>query len=192
MGLALIIDKKTSEFVDIPLLPSSTNLTARSAHLIIEPDGSAFGNASVDYTGNESIVLKTDLYSKWAEYQSTHWREDFGKEIPNFTSRNESIENLTDNAKPLSVHFDMRLQNYASKTGKRLLIQAAVFTRGRKSLFPSVDRLQDVNFRCPWVEKDHIVFTVPEGYVLEEIPDRFCWMQKRQNTNSHLNSRATN
>jgi len=168
---ALIVDKKNSVFVDLPMSDSSVNMTARSAELTIQPDGVAFGKGSVQYTGGESVSLKSDLYSKSADYQATHWREHFAKNSPNFTSKDEKIENVSDPDKPLTAQFDVRIEGYASKTGKRLLLQPCVFTRGQKSLFSASNRVQDVSFTFPWAEKDHIVFKLPEGYTIEELPE---------------------
>ncbi|HZS47449.1 MAG TPA: DUF3857 domain-containing protein [Blastocatellia bacterium] len=167
---ALVMDKKQTEFVDVPLLKAEANATIRSAEVGLESNGDLVGKGDVQYTGTEGISLKRDLYEKSPESQPEEWRKHFAETVPNFTSKDEKIENVSDSDKPLIARFDMRIPSYASKTGKRLLLQPAVFTRGQKAFFPASDRVQDIYFHYPWYEKDHVEFTLPQGYTVEELP----------------------
>jgi len=165
----LVLDKN-SEFVPVPLATSDMNSINRSGAFKIDSTGTIIGDVNVKYTGEEAVELKTDLYPKSEEEQIKHWRGHFSENIPNFSSKDEKIENIKENSKPLAVSFNMRVPDYASKTGKRLLLLPSAFTRGQKSPFPSADRVQDMYFHYPWSEKDHIEFVLPEGYTVEEVP----------------------
>jgi hypothetical protein len=77
------------------------------------------------------------------------------------------VENVTDPVKPFTHIYHIRVPGYAQRTGRRLFLQPAFFQRGIPPLFSSSTRKFDVYFHYPWSEEDEVIFTLPEGFVLD-------------------------
>jgi len=59
------------------------------------------------------------------------------------------------------------MENYASRTGKRIFFQPNVFDFGDQPLFSSPNRKHPVFFRYPFSEQDQISIELPRGFALE-------------------------
>jgi hypothetical protein len=77
------------------------------------------------------------------------------------------VENFDDNSKPLVYSFNIRVPNYAQKTGKRLIFQPGFFEYGSNPAFASATRTYNIYFPYPWSEEDDLDIQLPAGFELD-------------------------
>jgi len=77
---------------------------------------------------------------------------------------NVAVENFDDNSKPLTYMLNIRVPNYATKTGKRLFLQPGFFEYEAKPVFASTDRMNPISFPYGWSEADNLQIQLPAGF----------------------------
>lgn len=107
------------------------------------------------------------------------WQKKFADDIRNRWKGAEvsdlRIEHRDDLDKPLSVLLHLCIPGYASRTGKRLFLQPAIFEAGAASIFTAKTREQPVYFHYSRTEEDEYSIELPSGYVLDnaDVPSPF-------------------
>jgi hypothetical protein len=165
---ALLLDAQNPTFVDTPLSPPASSCLRRSAHLRLNADGTLQGTVTETRTGHLASDGKTVLDRLSSESRLDRVRRDLlGKWGP-VTLDSVSVEGVTDPMAPYSVTYRVSIPGYAAPAGDRLLLQPAVFTRGRPARFTSSRRENWIYFHYPWLEEDDVWIDLPEGFSVEE------------------------
>src|SRR5256714_1883353 len=164
---ALLSDPKEPTFVKTPLSGPEKSEEKRTGKFKLSDDGTLEGDVTMEYTGHIAADMKelndTDSQSEREEALKNRFKNRMaGVEITDI-----KIENVTDPVKPFVYSFHVRVPGYAQRTGKRLFIQPAFFQKGLGSLFPTAERRHEIYFHYPWSEEDHVEFTLPEGFALD-------------------------
>ncbi|MEK7723696.1 MAG: DUF3857 and transglutaminase domain-containing protein [Acidobacteriota bacterium] len=164
---AFLLSAKDYVTTKTPLSGIDKSVATRSGKLKLSEDGTLEGVIKTEYTGHLAYRYRSNGY----EDSATKREEDFTKELKDRMSTAEvsnlKIENFTDADKPLVYTYNIRIPNYAQKTGKRLFLQPGFFKYGEKPLFNSTNRSYDIYFHFPWSEQDKIEIELPKGFALD-------------------------
>lgn len=71
---------------------------------------------------------------------------------------------------PLGAEFAVKIPNFGTSTGRRLLFPLALFQVNEKNPFQSEKRVQLIYFQYPYQETDDISVQLPKGYQVESLP----------------------
>ncbi len=74
-----------------------------------------------------------------------------------------------DNEKPVAVDYDIKVPNYAQRTGKRLFFQPVYFEYGVAPVFSAATRNYGVYFSYPWSEEDTVEIKLPGNFTGESV-----------------------
>jgi hypothetical protein len=154
-------------WIDIPLTEPAGSLVRRSGKLKLSEDGTLEGNVKLEYNGHPAILRRRDEYDASAAKREDSLKDDIKSRMSSAEITNVSVENFDDNSKPLTYSFNIRVPDYAQKTGKRLFLQPGFFEYGIKPAFSSSTRVNSISFPYSWSEFDDIQFQLPAGYELE-------------------------
>jgi hypothetical protein len=165
---ALLLDAQNPTFVDTPLSPPSSSCVRRSAHLRLTAEGALQGTVTETRTGHLASDGKTALDRLSSESRLDLVRRDLLEQWGPVTLDSVSVEGVTDPMAPYSVTYRVSIPGYAAPAGDRLLLQPAVFNRGRPARFASTRREHWIYFHYPWLEEDDVWIDLPEGFAVEE------------------------
>ncbi len=153
--------------------PSEIYKTAqvvRTANLMLNDKGGAFGTMAISSTGDPALhwrqlALRSD---------ETGLREALEAELrrmvpDGFDVKVSGIENLTDYEKPLVVRFDAKGQ-LATATEKRLLVPADLFEVKEKQRFTEPKREYTVDMHYPSATRDAVRMMIPATLAVEAMP----------------------
>jgi hypothetical protein len=145
------------------------NLSVRTAKLKLNEDGSVEGFVRVQHNGHQATSRRRDLFAKSpAEREKLlidSWKETLGSaEISMF-----SFENFDDPALPYTYSFNVRVPNYAQRTGRRLFLQPNFFEYGSSPLFSSATRKYPIYYDYGWSEEDTVEIELPKGFEADSI-----------------------
>ena len=163
---ALVSDPKDPNFVTTPISKPEDSLSKRTGTLTLDESGTVTGVLRFEYTGHDARGWRLTLSDEATAKQE----EIIRKDIQSFLSAEVSdiaVENLTEPGKPLIITCKITASGYASRTGKRLIMPVSLFENGAKPKFRDTARRHDIYLEYPWAEQDEIVFTVPEGFELD-------------------------
>jgi hypothetical protein len=165
---ALIASSDGLLLKQIPVSPSANSLAKRSGRFKLLPDGTLEGEARLEFTGNWAAYHKAvNRFDSAAEQEKT--LRDFVKANILDTAEIDSINvtNVENDKKAFIYSFNLKIPNYAARTGKRLFFQPGIFKKSSKARFTSADRTFDIYFQYPWSEQDDIAIELPPDFSLE-------------------------
>lgn len=164
---ALIVDAKHPEMVQTPLLSASDNLLQRVAVLNLAEDGSLTGTIREIRHGNFASQWRERNRFTSAAEREDQLREELKTRFADFNATDIRFSVPDDPARPLGVVYHIEIPNYASRTGRRLLIRTNYFPSGFRARFTSGVRQNHIYFDFPWTEADTVELTLPQGFELD-------------------------
>jgi transglutaminase-like putative cysteine protease len=164
---ALLLDEKTSVFVNVPVGEPALSARKRAAALKLLEDGTLEGDVTLEYSGQIGALRRGRDEDETAQARESAFIEDFVKRLPGAQISGFSITNLEDAEAPYTIRFKLRAPGYGQRTGSRLFVQPAVIQRGAEAMFSSSTRQYHVYFPYAWSEEDTVTIDMPEGYEVE-------------------------
>ncbi|MBL8230133.1 MAG: DUF3857 and transglutaminase domain-containing protein [Bryobacterales bacterium] len=164
---ALLSDPKTPQFIDVPFSPPQASRSLRTGNFRLDADGVLEGDVVLEYTGHRASERRIGRMDEPAEKIVESFKSSLEKSNPGAELTNVKVENMQDSAKPLRYTYRIKIPGYAQRTGKRLFLQPFYFQRNTTPVFPSSERVHDVQFPYAWEEEDKLRIELPEGFKLE-------------------------
>jgi hypothetical protein len=164
---ALLSDPKKPVFVESPLSPPEASASVRTAKFTLADDGTLEGDVDQQYTGHTASARRNELVGETEARQFDQLKEEITKVFPGSEFSAPRIENVDDPDHPLKVHYHIKIQGYAQRTGKRLLLQPLFFQRGESPMFASSERQYPLDFHYGWKEHDEVSIAFPQGFSLD-------------------------
>jgi hypothetical protein len=165
---AMLIGENTGVTWKITPLSDETQSPAkRTGKFKLHEDGTLGGTVRMEFEGQQAIIRRRGAFNSSASKREEDIKEEIKKHISSAEISEISIENFSDNSKPLTYVFKVRVPNYAQKTGKRLFLQPGFFEYGTSAAFSSATRINSIYFPYPWSEKDSLEIQLPAGFELD-------------------------
>ncbi|MEY2880294.1 MAG: hypothetical protein RLZZ15_2674, partial [Verrucomicrobiota bacterium] len=166
--LALISDAKKATHAVTPMSPADASQRKRTARLVLSADGDLTGTVTLDYSGHRAFEAKSDFESETVEQRHDRIRKDVTAVLPLAEVTEISVAGAASPTEPLKVSYQLRVPQFADRTGSRLIFQPAVFQRGTSAFFTAEKRANTISFRRSQISYDEILLDLPPGFALEE------------------------
>ena len=165
---ALISDPKKGTFIKTPYSPPEASLTQRIARFTLSEEGALEGDVTEIYNGHSASARRNDFDGESEARQQDIVKEHVVAVFAQAQVTNMSVRNVNDSNKPLEIRYHIKLDAYAGRTSKRILLQPLYFQRGSVPRYTATKRDYDVAFPYAWKEIDQISIKLPEGFTLEK------------------------
>jgi hypothetical protein len=169
---ALLITPEGGQLIETPQLPSSYNGMQRAGKLTLDPQGTLRGHIEE--------TLKGDFATYERYYQSgvpsskdrvKRIEQEVSHSIGMFQITSASITNLDQNTLPFGYSYEFVAPSYAKPVGSLLAVRPAVMGRESSDLLETKEpRKFPVNFEGPRHDVDQFEITIPQGYVVDDLP----------------------
>lgn len=165
------VSGESGVFVETPQPVSSDAVVERSGLLELDAEGALGGNIEVAFRGQEAL----DRRMSARKLDEAGRRKSMEAEVKGWflSGASVTVDRITGwegSQEPLSVVLTVRIPDFASVTGRRLLLPATLFRGGYRDLFSSSSRVHPIYFPYPYREQDRIQVRLPEGYRIENVP----------------------
>jgi hypothetical protein len=169
----LRVSAKPSDFVTSPEPNVDDAVLTRTADIALDSDGAASGKISVDLSGQFAAVRREDgrkddetAHKKATEDDIRTWLPaDAGFELT-------KLENWDKIDQPLHVEGTVRLANFGSSAGRRLIVPSSIFVPSQSRTFATAVRHNAIYFHFPYKESDSLKYTAPPSFKVETVPDK--------------------
>lgn len=143
------------------------SLSKRKGKFKLLEDGTLEGEVRLEYTGNSAVSRREGGYQDSLDKREKELENELKQRISTAEISKLSVENFDDSSKPLTYIFNVRVPNYAQKTGKRLFLQPGFFEYGSEPVFSSATRTNNIYFPYPWSEDDTVEIDLPKNFSLD-------------------------
>lgn len=138
--------------------------------LALNESGEASGKFTINVTGETAAYWRQKI--EVSNNKSDFIKKEFAPDYPEATLDSILFTNLTDFDNPLQISFRCKIPNTATALNDFLYVTPILDFLIQKSPFTSITRKYPVSFIAPL--KSHYVLNLvlPEGYVVEELPEK--------------------
>ena len=164
----LLIDQKGSRIIRSPASTAKDNIRKRAIEAEIQEDGGLKAKVAIQYRG-----LQQDYPRAVATLASPREQEKWLQETIDLSGVSINEYKFTDISKdePLvTLQLDINARQYASKAGKRLLINPNILSQWATVPQKMEERTQPIRIKRPYSYRDEVYITIPEGYAIESMP----------------------
>jgi hypothetical protein len=165
--MGLLCDRDSSRFMESGYSEPEHSVRSRAADLELKPDGTLEGTLRVSWSGHFNDAMRDrfeDVRPEELDSLAAKAQSDGGTIVG--LDRVTLARGATE-SEPLGMTARVRLPDFASVTGKRILLEPAVFQAHAKPRYTSTERRHPVYYRYPWTELDTVRVRLPTGWKVE-------------------------
>ncbi len=165
---ALISDPKGGFFIATQYTEPARSRKDRRATFQLLEDGTLEGAVTYTYTGHAARTQKNSYDEMTPAQQEEDWKKTLVARLSTAEMSDFELKDAADAAKPMVVKHKVTVPGYATRTGKRILLQPAFFEHNLGPRFTESTRKWDVYFDYGWSEEDDVTIDLPEGWELDQ------------------------
>ncbi len=151
----------------IPGSRADRNQSRRVGRFELGSDGTLEGQVTLTYTGYAAAARRHNGREQTEQERIDSLRDELRDQMPTAEVTEAVYSNWDDIDQPLTITFQLKVPEYADRTGSRLFVQPSVFEKNTKPLFRNAERRTEMLFHHQYLDEDDIQITHPEGYQLE-------------------------
>jgi Domain of Unknown Function with PDB structure (DUF3857) len=167
----LRLDKDGGSWIKTTLPKSSESRIQHIAKLQLTDSGNLEGKLTVTYTGLEAMYHRQDVRNADDVTRKKFLEDRMKHQIP--LAAEVELTNTPDWSNPetpLVAEFDVKIADWASNAGKRMVIPAGVFTAIEKHVFEHTNRVHPIYVEYPYEKDDDVTIKLPEGWQVDSVP----------------------
>lgn len=168
---ALRVDAVTGGLITTPATLAADSAIEHRCQFKLDENGGLEGTVTVTYSGLEAFDRRFDART----LDDVAKRESLEKELQEWipkasevTLQNQPEWSRSDST--LTGDFHVKITDWATPVGQRLLCPEGVFSAADRSLFPSDTRVHDLYFPFPSETRDFISLSIPVQYHVDLLP----------------------
>ncbi len=163
---------RAPKFISTPPPKSNDAIIERRAALRLDQEGAAEGDVSVTFIGQEALERR----SVHREANEAGKRKGLEDEVKGWLPAGATVDlkgapNWEESDRTLRAEFHLKIPNWASTTGRRLLVPIALFQMNERHPFPNAQREHPIYFQYPFQQFDEVKLEAPEGFQVESLPE---------------------
>lgn len=141
----------------------------RTGRFRLLEDGTLEGTVRIEYTGQLAYYRKLKNYDDSVNQREETLRDEIKERLTTAELSDIKLEGVNEPKTPFVYTFNIRVPNYAQKSGKRWFLKPNFFEHGTKALFPAAERKFPMFFHYAWSEEDDVTIELPPGIEIENL-----------------------
>ncbi len=167
----IVIDSLAAKVAYTPVPLSLDAVTRIASELQLNEGGGLDGNVTVSFSGQEALSMRLDAIHK----DETKRREELEKWLQDdlmqgATAKLVDVQGWEASEQPLKATFQIDIPNFATQTGKRLILPLSVFHENHELLFATSRRTQLIYFDHPAERHEVVKILLPPEIRAETLP----------------------
>lgn len=167
----LLVGDQGGELIPLPLSSPETNGVSRTAKLKLLPDGSLQGQIEERYTGFNAMLGREFLQHETENDRKKIIERLVANSLGNFQLDKYELVNANDIDQDLIIRFNFSAAHYAKSAGSMLLVRPRVLGELAGPWDANKPRHYAYEFRGPFLDRDTVEISLPEGFKVDELPD---------------------
>lgn len=163
----LAVDGNGGKLIKTPALKNESNLASRNVKVILDQSGNGAAEVTTVYHGATYDNYAQILYSDQVDQKKLIIDKI---QIPNFELDDFKIKENKSEQPSVTENLSLSIINYCPKNGEKLILCLNMMNKLAESPFLSDKRKTPVSIKWPVYEIDTVVYRLPQGYTLENMP----------------------
>jgi len=163
-GKGLVISENNPRWVD--LVPSMQNMEYLASSLSLTEEGDLRGQVKVSRKGYEAIAFRRKNKEAEGDY-----KKSFSENMSSWVINSHEISGIEAGDDIVEENMDVEITAYAQQTGNVIYFNPVIHGRMEENPYKLVERLYPVDYGVPVKQVNSYTITIPEGYVVDEIPE---------------------
>jgi hypothetical protein len=170
---ALVVNEGKGEFKTIPIYQPVENGMDVTTHIAIRTDGQADTDIRIDMRGAAGQNYRAYIRSLTPEKQKQFVQVMTQKFSTGASLKDYKLADATEKEGPYFIKISSLAPNFAEKVGKSLLILPLELANSGQRANPYIQekRVWPIVEEEAFQTRSQTIFTLPEGYSLEEMPE---------------------
>lgn len=171
-GKEILIIKENCnyEIFDVPVVSSKQNTGVDSLYLRLE-DNILMGSGRETYSGYGNIDMNQTLLSLTATQTEKLFQNHFKRGTAKCYLKGTEVRNLNDRAKNLEIDYKVEIKDYAFLDDDEIILNPHLKRPLSSAKVDTMIQKYDTEFESTGIYTFDLVFEIPEGYVLDYIPE---------------------
>jgi uncharacterized protein DUF3857 len=169
-GVKALIPEWEPRFEPTPISPPYWSLAKRRGVFTIGEDGTLEGDVRTEFTGHWGARRKGEVDENSEAERVSAIEKLVQSRLSNAVVSSVRVEHASDPEGNYGVTYHVRVPGYATRAGRRLIVDPYYFGHGDSPMFTSNRRMHPVYFNYPWAEDDSVAIHIPEGFAAESLP----------------------
>ncbi|HSZ63494.1 MAG TPA: DUF3857 domain-containing protein [Terriglobales bacterium] len=164
-------DKDGGTWIRTTLPQASESRIERAGKLKLSDTGDLEGKLSITYVGLEAMYRRLEEQHADEAARKKYLEDGLKEQIEAGTEVDLTNKpDWTSSETPLVAEFDLKIPGWASGSGRRVMIPAAIFTAGEKNVFDHAQRAYAIYFEYPHLKADDVTVELPAGWQVSSVP----------------------
>ncbi len=165
------LDNNGGIWIRTPFPDSAESQIHRTAHFKLSEAGNLEGKLTVTYTGLEAMYQRLELRNSDEVKRKEYLEELIKVQVPAAAEVELTRKpDWSSSEAPLQAEFAVKVPNWASNTGRRVLVPVGIFSRYEKGVFESADRVHPIYFAYPYSKLDDVTIELPPEWQAIAVP----------------------
>lgn len=166
----LLVAPGGGKLVHLPLLPPAANRLMRTGAFTLQPNGNLSGSVKEVRLGEQAEESREQFLDAAPADRGKILDRFLGNYLDNFKLKAATLGNLRLFGEELAVDYSFVAPGYARTAGDLILLRPAVLGRKEPYFSSKKKRKYPLEFYNTALENDDFRFTLPPGYVVDELP----------------------
>ncbi len=140
------------------------------AKFTINEEGQLVGSLKNTHKGYESTLMRGRL-TKYPDDVSGFFKEEIVDDFADVELTSHKLTNVETTDKPLGTQCELVSTDYVNMIGDFIYFKPILCETTEENPLQLEERSYPVDFACPVKEDYTLIFTIPEGYEVESVPE---------------------
>lgn len=159
--------RKDGSWNQLNLFPEETAVQATSMNVKLSENGDIEGKQRTQYTSHNAMLFR----QAYTSAEEEEFLETLENNIGDIEIDEYEVKNTKNIGKPIIESYAFVKESQAEVIGDKLYFSPLFFFAKTENAFKSESRVYPVDFSYPWKRKVMINIALPEGYVVESLPE---------------------
>jgi len=174
-GWGYLANGPDSQILQMPVLPPESAGRNRKGSFTLTADGTLAGDIVETLTGDDASVERWHLRARDSKEIQESLEKSLGTDLPGLAFKGYEFRHAAELDKPLGLDMHFSATGYAQMAGPLLLFRPRILgshVRFASDVMEGKPRSYAIEMGHPGRWRDSFDITLPQGYVVDELPDR--------------------
>jgi hypothetical protein len=164
----LVADGKDPEWIISNITSAADSRYKRTGQVKLDEQGTLEGDLHEARGGHPAEEWRSANRQYSQQQREKVFSDELKRRYPGAQVTRIKLSDPSNIEEPVSFEYHLKVEGFATRTGKRLFFAPAVFEANEPVRYASSTRKYDIFMKYPWSETEDVSIELPPGYALDQ------------------------